>query len=95
MILLVLFQALFLPGGSLVLLVIPGSFLLSWLAFLAPLTASTRGRPYWKSARQTLLTAFISSCFALSGIFPVLILLDFRWPDGQSPSMYLPKFLPT
>lgn len=79
-ILLVVFQTLFLPEGSVILLVIPVSFLVNWLAFISPLTTSTRNTRYWKAVQQTLLTAFISSCFVLAGIFPALILLSFRWP---------------
>jgi CubicO group peptidase (beta-lactamase class C family) len=77
--LLTIYQSLFLPEGSVILLVIPVSFLVSWLAFIAPLTTSTRGMRYWKAVRQTLLTAFITSCLALVGIFPVLVLLSIRW----------------
>jgi CubicO group peptidase (beta-lactamase class C family) len=78
-ILLAVFQALFLPEGSMILLLIPVSFLVTWLAFIAPLVVTTRGLPYRDAVRKTLLTAFISACFALAGIFPVLILLSFRW----------------
>jgi CubicO group peptidase (beta-lactamase class C family) len=80
-VLLAALQKLFLPQGSLVLLVIPVTILVSWLVFIAPLITSARGIRYWKAARQTLLTAFISSCIVLAGIFPVLILLSFRWPE--------------
>ena len=78
-IMLTICQSLFLPEGSVILLVIPASFLVSWLAFIAPLTTSTRGMLYGKAVRQTLLTAFITSCLALVGIFPVLVLLSIRW----------------
>jgi len=57
----------------------PVSFLVSWLAFIAPLITCTRGMRYRKAVRQTLLTAFITSCFAQVGIFPVLVLLSIRW----------------
>jgi CubicO group peptidase (beta-lactamase class C family) len=77
--LLTIYQSLFLPEGSVILLVIPVSFLVSWLAFIAPLTTSTRGMRYGKAVRQTLLAAFITSCLALVGIFPVLVLLSIRW----------------
>jgi CubicO group peptidase (beta-lactamase class C family) len=78
-IILAVFQRLFLPAGSVILLVIPVSFLGSWLVFIALLTTCTRGMRYWKAVRQTLLTALITSCFALVGIFPVLVLLSIRW----------------
>jgi CubicO group peptidase (beta-lactamase class C family) len=78
-IMLTIYQSLFLPEGSVILLVIPASFLVNWLAFIAPLTTSTREMRYGKAVRQTLLTAFITSCLALVGIFPVLILLSIRW----------------
>jgi hypothetical protein len=78
-ILLAVFQRLFLPGGSVILLVIPLSFLVNWLVFVTPLTTATQGLQYWKAARQTLLTAFIASCFTLAGMLPVLVLLSFRW----------------
>jgi len=75
------FSALFLPEGSVILLMIPVSFLVTWLAFIAPLATTTRGLRFWAAVRQTALTAFISTCFTLVGIFPALILLSFRWPN--------------
>ena len=78
-ILLALYQTLFLPDGSVFLLVVPVSFLVSWLIFIAPLAASTTDKRYWIAVRQTLLTAFISICFVSAGIFPALIFFELRW----------------
>lgn len=78
-ILLALFQTLFLLESSVFLLVIPVSFLVSWLAFIAPATTIRRGTQYWKAVLQTLLTAVVSTCLTLIGIIPVLILLFIRW----------------
>jgi CubicO group peptidase (beta-lactamase class C family) len=79
LILLVVFQVMLLPGGSVILLVLPVSFLISWLVFIAPLVASTRSARYWKAMRQTFLTAIITSCFVIAGTFPILALLSIRW----------------
>ena len=68
-----LYQTLFLPDGGVFLLVVPVSFLVSWLIFIAPLAASTTDKRYWITVRQTLLTAFISTCFVFVVIFPALI----------------------
>lgn len=78
-ILLTLYQTLFLPDGSVFLLVVPVSFLVSWLIFIAPLAASTTDKRYWITVRQTLLTAFISTCFVFVVIFPALIFFELRW----------------
>ncbi len=43
MILLAFSQALFFPDGSLILLVIPVTFMFNWLIFIAPLVTSTSG----------------------------------------------------
>ena len=79
LVLLVLLQMLFLQDNSLILLVIPVSFQVSWLFFFAPLAASTSSISYWRAAWRTLLTALVSACFVLAGLFPVLILLTIRW----------------
>lgn len=79
LILLTVLQKLFLPGGSVILLVIPVTFLVGWLTFIAALTTSTRHIRYWKAVRQTVLTAFISACFVLAGLFPMLVFLSLRW----------------
>jgi hypothetical protein len=62
-------------------LLIPVTFLVIWLIFLSPLVASRLDKRFFDAARQTLLTALVASCFALAGALPVLVLLDFRWPD--------------
>jgi hypothetical protein len=79
LILLIVFQVLLLPGGSVILLVLPVAFLVSWLVFIAPLVAFTSRARYWKALRQTFLAALISSCFIVAGIFPVLAFLSIRW----------------
>ena len=79
LILVTIFQALVYPDISAVLLVIPVSFLVSWLAFIAPLASATKGIGYRKATWRTKLTAFIAACFALAGIFPMLLLLTIRW----------------
>jgi hypothetical protein len=87
--LLAVFQALFLPEGSVILLMIPVSFLVAWLAFIAPLVGAAGGVRFWIAVWQTLLTAFISACFALAGIFPAIVLLSFWW---QGVDITLPLF---
>ena len=79
-ILLALYQLLLQREGSILLAIIPATFLVSWLAFLTPLAAFTGRSRYWKTMGQTILTGFISTCYALMGIFPMLILLSYRWP---------------
>lgn len=78
-VLVTVFQALVYPDISAVLLVIPVSFLVNWLAFISPFASATKGIGYGKAIWRTKLSAFISACFALAGTFPVLIFLTIRW----------------
>jgi len=79
-ILLALYQFFLQREGSILLAMIPITFLVSWLGFLSPLAAAASRSRYWKVLGQTILAGFISSCFALMGIFPMLIILSYRWP---------------
>jgi CubicO group peptidase (beta-lactamase class C family) len=79
LILLVVFQVLFFPQGSVVLLAVPAAFLVVWLALLAPLAAAARGLRYGQALRRTLLPAFVSSCSASLGMLAVAVLLSLRW----------------
>jgi hypothetical protein len=78
-ILLTIFQVLFLPEGIVLFLLVPASFLVSWVVFIAPLTASTQRIHYRKALIQTLLIAFIATCFTLAGIIPLLIVVVVKW----------------
>jgi hypothetical protein len=79
LILLTVFQTVFLPDGSVVLLVLPVSFLIGWLFFRAPLMISRMDGKYLVALRRTLLTEIISTNLVLAGMFPVVILLLLRW----------------
>ncbi len=79
-ILLALYQLTFQREGSILMAMIPVAFLVSWVGFLTPLAAFRIRSRYWKTLGQTILTGFISTCYVLIGILPVLIALSYRWP---------------
>jgi hypothetical protein len=84
---LAIYQDLFLPEGSIILLVIPTAFLVSWLVFTVPITKSTANTRHLHALQKSLLMSIIASFFVLAGVFPVVVLFELRWPGIEPTSL--------